>query len=78
MIWNMLLTHCQFKKNLFLTSKLFFIIDDLLATGGTVDCVVDIINSQRKEITGLSVVIELEALNAKSKFNFLVESQLIY
>ena len=56
----------------------FFIIDDLLATGGTVNCVVDIINSQRKEITGLSVVIELEALNAKSKFNFPVESQLIY
>ena len=56
----------------------FFIIDDLLATGGTVNCVVDIINSQKKEITGLSVVIELKDLNAKSKFNFPVESQLIY
>ena len=56
----------------------FFIIDDLLATGGTVNCVVDIINSQRKKITGLSVVIELKDLNGKSKFNFPVESQLIY
>ena len=56
----------------------FFIIDDLLATGGTVNCVVDIINSQRKEITGLSVVIELKEFNAKSKFNFPVESYLRY
>ena len=56
----------------------FFIIDDLLATGGTVNCVVDIINSQRKKITGLSVVVELKDLNAKSKFNFPVESQVIY
>ena len=56
----------------------FFIIDDLLATGGTVNCVSDIINSQGKKITGLSVVIELKDLNAKSKFNFPVESQLIY
>ena len=56
----------------------FFIIDDLLATGGTVNCVADIINSKGKKITGLSVVIELKDLNAKSKFNFPVESQIIY
>ena len=56
----------------------FFIIDDLLATGGTVNCVADILNSKRKKITGLSVVIELKDLNAKSKFNFPVESQIIY
>ena len=56
----------------------FFIIDDLLATGGTVNCVADIINSKGKKITGLSVVIELKDLNAKSRFNFPVESQVIY
>ena len=56
----------------------FFIIDDLLATGGTVNCVVDIINSTGKQITGLSVVIELKELNAKSKFNFPIESQVIF
>ena len=56
----------------------FFIIDDLLATGGTVNCVADILNSKRKKITGLSVVIELKDLNGKSKFNFPVESQIIY
>ena len=56
----------------------FFIVDDLLATGGTVNCVWDIINSKGKKITGLSVVIELKDLNAKSKLNFPVESQIIY
>ena len=56
----------------------FFIIDDLLATGGTVNCVADILNSKEKKITGLSVVIELKDLNGKSKFNFPVESQVIY
>ena len=56
----------------------FFIIDDLLATGGTVNCVADILNSKRKTISGLSVVIELKDLDAKSKFNFPVESQIIY
>ena len=56
----------------------FFIIDDLLATGGTVKCVEDILNSKGKKISGLSVVIELKDLNAKSKFNFPVESQVIY
>ncbi len=56
----------------------FFIIDDLLATGGTVNCVADIINSIGKTITGLSVVVELKDLNARSRFNFPVESQLIY
>ena len=54
------------------------IIDDLLATGGTVNCVADILNSKGKIITGLSVVIELKDLNAKSKLNFPVESQVIY
>ena len=56
----------------------FFIIDDLLATGGTVKCIKDILDSKGKKISGLSVVIELKDLNAKSKFNFPVESQVIY
>jgi len=56
----------------------FFIVDDLLATGGTVNCVADILNSQGKKISGLSVVIELKDLNARSKFDFPVESKVIY
>ena len=45
------------------------IIDDLLATGGTVNCVSEILESLGKDITGLSVVVELKALK-RSKFDF--------
>lgn len=56
----------------------YAIIDDLLATGGTVDCVYQILKSLNKKITGLSVVIELEKLNGRSKFPFGVESQITF
>ena len=56
----------------------FFIIDDLLATGVTVNCVSEIVSSRKKTITGISVVIELKDLDAKLKFDFPVESQIIY
>ena len=36
------------------------------------------LKSKNKKITGLSVVIELKDLNAKSKVDFPVESQIIY
>ena len=38
------------------------IIDDLLATGGTVDCVSKILKSKNKEVVGLLVVVELMKL----------------
>ena len=50
--------------------------DDLLATGGTVSCVAEIIKEQKKEVTGLSVVVELAELNAREKLKFPVDSQL--
>ena len=52
----------------------FVIIDDLLATGGTVNCVKDILSSIGKEILGLSVVIELDDLGARCRFSFPVKS----
>ncbi len=52
----------------------YAIIDDLLATGGTVKCVENLISKEGKSIVGLIVVIELEELLAKSAFNFPVES----
>ncbi len=54
----------------------FAIIDDLLATGGTVKCVSDILTSRNKEIKGLSVVVELKDLDGRSKLNFPVDSQI--
>ena len=52
----------------------FAIVDDLLATGGTVGCVAKLINSQEKKIMGLLTVVELVNLDGRSKFNFPIES----
>ena len=62
------------KKNLDKFNS-FVIVDDLLATGGTVKCVYEILKSLNKEITGLSVVVELEELDARSKLPFKISSQ---
>ena len=55
----------------------YAIVDDLLATGGTVDCVAKLLKSNNKDIKGLLVVIELTDLEGRSKFNFPVNSMLI-
>ena len=54
----------------------FAIVDDLLATGGTVNCVSNLIISSGKEVTGLVTVVELSKLKGRSKFNFPVESSI--
>ena len=52
----------------------YAIVDDLLATGGTVDCVSKILNSVNKEISGILVVVELMDSEGKSKLDFPIES----
>ena len=52
----------------------FVIVDDLLATGGTVNCVSRMLKDQKKEILGLITVIELNELKGRSKFDFPVQS----
>ena len=52
----------------------FVIVDDLLATGGTVNCVSRLLKDQRKEILGLITVIELNELKGRSKLDFPVHS----
>ena len=52
----------------------FVIIDDLLATGGTVNCVSSLLHDQSKEILGLITVVELIKLKGRLKFDFPVES----
>ena len=54
--------------------KSFVIIDDLLATGGTVNCVANLLKTHNKEITGLLTVVELCDLKGRFKFDFPVES----
>ena len=54
----------------------YAIVDDLLATGGTVNCVTRILESCSKEVVGILVVVELLKLKGKSKLNFPIESQI--
>ena len=54
----------------------FVIVDDLLATGGTVGCVSDLLTKNNKQILGLSVLVELKFLNARSKLNFPVSAEI--
>jgi adenine phosphoribosyltransferase len=44
------------------------IVDDLLATGGTVKAVVDLVNKMEGKITGVACLIELTDLKGKERF----------
>ena len=52
----------------------YAIIDDLLATGGTVDCVARLIKKSGKDIAGVLTVVEISELMGRSKFDFPVET----
>ena len=52
----------------------YAIVDDLLATGGTVECVKNLVRESGKEVCGLVTVVELMELNGRAKFDFPVES----
>ena len=55
----------------------YVIVDDLLATGGTVNCVSDLLKNNNKKVVGLLVVVELNKLNGRSRFDFPVESSIL-
>ena len=52
----------------------YAIVDDLLATGGTVNCVSKILESNNKEVVGILVVVELLKLQRKLDLNYPIES----
>ncbi len=54
----------------------YAIVDDLLATGGTVNCVSNLLKDNNKKVVGLLVVIELEKLAGSLNLNFPVESSI--
>ena len=64
---------CIQKSSLFKYGS-YVIIDDLLATGGTVKCVADLLLGNGKEVKGLLTVIELDKLQGRSQLDFPVES----
>ena len=52
----------------------YAIVDDLLATGGTVKCVTKILEKNNKKVAGLLIVVELKDLKGRSELAFPVES----
>ena len=62
------------QKNALKKFNSFVIIDDLLATGGTVNCVSKMLQEQNKEIRGLITVVELSKLEGRSKLDFPIHS----
>ena len=52
----------------------YVVVDDLLATGGTVDCVARLLKENGRDTSGLLTVVELENLNGRDRFDFPVES----
>ena len=56
----------------------YTIVDDLLASGGTVECVANLLLRNDKKISGLLTVVELASLKGRSKFNFPVESSISF
>ena len=52
----------------------YAIVDDLLATGGTVNSISKILKSVNKEVTGLLIVAEIMKLEGRSKLEYPVES----
>ena len=58
--------------------KSFAIVDDLLATGGTVNCISELLESNQKEVVGLLVVVELTKLQGRLKLDFPIESSISF
>ncbi len=56
----------------------FVIVDDLLATGGTAKCVIDILSKKEKKILALSVIIELTSLKGAQNINIPTYSEIKY
>ena len=56
----------------------YVIVDDLLATGGTVACVANLLRRNDKKISGLLTVVELLTLKGRNKLNFPVESSISF
>ena len=54
--------------------KKYTIIDDVLASGGTANCIYDLVTSYGKQVIGLSVILEIKEFNSRVKLKFPVES----
>jgi adenine phosphoribosyltransferase len=64
------------QKNSLKKYNSFTIVDDLLATGGTVNCVANLLQKNDKKVYGLLTVVELVTLKGRNKLNFPVEASI--
>ena len=56
----------------------YTIVDDLLATGGTIDCVANLIRKNDKKVSGAVTVVELQELKGRNRLDFPVESMMSF
>ena len=54
----------------------YVIIDDLLATGGTIECIANLLRKSGKEVVGSVTVVELVGLNGRCRLDFPFHSML--
>ena len=66
------------QKNALKRFNSFVVIDDLLATGGTVNCVSRLLKDQSKEILGLITVVELKDLWVDQNWIFLLSQWFLF
>ena len=66
------------QKNALQKYSSYAIVDDLLATGGTVNCVSKLLESNNKEVVGVLVVVELMKLEGRLKLNYPIESSITF
>ena len=66
------------QESAILPFKKFAIVDDLLATGGTAKCVIDMLRKKNKEILGISVIIELTFLDGSKNLDIPIYSEVKY
>ena len=55
----------------------YSIVDDLIATGGTVNSVAKILHKEGKTITGLLTVVDLDEFSERREFGFPVDSMIV-
>ena len=54
----------------------YAIVDDLIATGGTIECVTNLVRKSVKQVCGLVTVAELVKLKGRNRFDFPVETMI--
>lgn len=59
----------EMHKDAFPAGSRILIVDDLLATGGTINASIELVNKLKGEVVGLAFIIELTFLNGRDKFS---------